>query len=118
MWKLPPAKIQLNVCQMVARDEKLVYSKLQPPKSRFEGMREKIKKKFSVQLLFLNSTQKSLILHGISAHVTLSQAMWFGFFGAIVNFLRRTKLYVIHVDYVVVFEVYHARTMFYVVHVA
>ena len=53
MWKLPPAKIQLNVCQMVARDEKLVYAKLQPPKSRFEGMREKIKKNSPCNYFFL-----------------------------------------------------------------
>ena len=40
IWKLLPAEICLNVYQMVACDQKLVYAKLQPPKSHFTDVRE------------------------------------------------------------------------------
>ena len=40
MWKLPLAEICLNVYQMVACDQKLMYAKLQPPKSHFKDVRE------------------------------------------------------------------------------
>ena len=91
MWKLPPAEIHLNVCQMVACDQKSVYAELKPPKSRFKDVKENIYFFFR-RLFFLNYKKNSLPPHATSTHGTLSYAMWFRRFGAKVNFLYQKKI--------------------------
>ena len=73
MWKLPPPEIHLNVCQMVACDQKLVYAKLQPPKSHINDVRENKEFFFFRPLLFLNSKKNSLKIHGNFTHDTRMQ---------------------------------------------
>ena len=91
MWKLPPTEIHLNVYQMVACVQKLLYAKLQPPKSHFKDARKNEEFLFCRSLFFLNSKKNSLKIHGTFTHDTLSYAMWCRYFCAKVNFLCRKK---------------------------
>ena len=58
MRKLPPAKTHLNVCQMVACDKKLVYAKLQPPKSHLKDARENKEFFFLSAIIFSKRKKK------------------------------------------------------------
>ena len=68
--KLPPAEIYLNVCQTVACDQKLVYAKLQPPKSHFKNVR-KNKEFFSFGDYFFKTLKRILSKFMTSLFMTL-----------------------------------------------